>query len=60
LQDFAQPTGEDSHVDRTLLPKILQVKKYGHKSRTKYTHLVDQVFVLPYRILRCVIRRGIV
>ena len=43
LRDFAQATGEDYHVDRTLLPKILQVKKYGHKSRTKYTHLVDQV-----------------
>lgn len=42
LRDFAQATGEDSHVDRTLLPSVLQVKKNGHKSRTKWTHLMDQ------------------
>eukprot|EP00808_Paulinella_micropora_P006695 g44084.t1 len=41
-RDFTEATGEDRHVDRTLLPKVLQVKKFGLKGRTKYTHLVDQ------------------
>jgi len=41
-RDFSAPTGEDRTVDRTLLPKVLQVKKFGLKGRTKYTHLVDQ------------------
>lgn len=41
-RDFMQPTLEDRTVDRTLLPEVLQVKKFGLKGRTKYTHLVDQ------------------
>lgn len=41
-RDFAAPTGEDKTVDRTLLPQVLQVKKFGMKGRTKYTHLMDQ------------------
>eukprot|EP00457_Paulinella_chromatophora_P006432 gb/GEZN01006450.1/.p1 GENE.gb/GEZN01006450.1/~~gb/GEZN01006450.1/.p1 ORF type:complete len:448 (-),score=130.43 gb/GEZN01006450.1/:283-1626(-) len=41
-RDFMEPTGEDRTVDRTLLPKVLQVKKFGLKGRTKYTHLMDQ------------------
>jgi microfibrillar-associated protein 1 len=41
-RDFTAPTGADRTIDRTLLPKVLQVKKFGLKGRTKYTHLVDQ------------------
>eukprot|EP00118_Oscarella_pearsei_P005371 m.24641 g.24641 ORF g.24641 m.24641 type:complete len:233 (+) comp28659_c0_seq2:753-1451(+) len=40
-RDFAQPTLED-HFDKTILPKVMQVKKFGLAGRTKYTHLVDQ------------------
>lgn len=42
LQDFAQPTGADRVIDRTLLPEVLQVKKFGLKGNTKWTHLTDQ------------------
>mmetsp|Transcript_32347 Transcript_32347/g.78699 ORF Transcript_32347/g.78699 Transcript_32347/m.78699 type:complete len:471 (-) Transcript_32347:292-1704(-) len=41
-RDFNQATGLDAEVDRTKLPKVLQVKNFGLMSRTKYTHLVDQ------------------
>ena len=41
-RDFQQPTGEDRTVDRQLLPKVLQVKRFGLKGRSKYTHLTDQ------------------
>ncbi|XP_065844743.1 microfibrillar-associated protein 1-like [Oscarella lobularis] len=40
-RDFAQPTLED-HFDKTILPKVMQVKNFGLAGRTKYTHLVDQ------------------
>lgn len=40
-RDFAQPTLED-HFDKTILPKVMQVKDFGRAGRTKYTHLVDQ------------------
>ncbi|KAL7038944.1 hypothetical protein ACKWTF_009752 [Chironomus riparius] len=40
-QDFSSPTLED-HFDKTLLPKVMQVKNFGRCGRTKYTHLVDQ------------------
>jgi len=40
-QDFAQPTLED-HFDKTILPKVMQVKNFGRSGRTKYTHLLDQ------------------
>ncbi|XP_074603623.1 microfibril-associated protein 1 [Brevipalpus obovatus] len=40
-RDFAQPTLED-HFDKTVLPKIMQVRNFGRSGRTKYTHLVDQ------------------
>uniref|UniRef100_A0A182PC44 Micro-fibrillar-associated protein 1 C-terminal domain-containing protein n=1 Tax=Anopheles epiroticus TaxID=199890 RepID=A0A182PC44_9DIPT len=40
-QDFSAPTLED-HFDKTILPKVMQVKNFGRCGRTKYTHLVDQ------------------
>src|SRR5438874_11713689 len=40
-RDIAQPTLED-HFDKTVLPKVMQVKNFGRSGRTKYTHLVDQ------------------
>jgi microfibrillar-associated protein 1 len=39
--EFSAPTLED-HVDKEKLPAIMQVKKFGMRGRTKYTHLVDQ------------------
>ncbi|KAL9978434.1 hypothetical protein ACROYT_G015948 [Oculina patagonica] len=40
-QDFAKPTLED-HFDKTVVPKVMQVKNFGRSGRTKYTHLVEQ------------------
>ncbi|XP_055327192.1 microfibrillar-associated protein 1-like [Paramacrobiotus metropolitanus] len=40
-RDFTAPTLEDHH-DKTVLPKVMQVKNFGRAGRTKYTHLVDQ------------------
>ncbi|GJJ13965.1 hypothetical protein Clacol_008222 [Clathrus columnatus] len=38
--DYTEATS--STVDVTLLPKIMQVRDFGKRSRTKYTHLLDQ------------------
>ncbi|KAH8834884.1 splicing factor, Prp19-binding domain-containing protein [Flagelloscypha sp. PMI_526] len=32
----------ESTLDVSLLPKVMQVKDFGKRGRTKYTHLVDQ------------------
>jgi microfibrillar-associated protein 1 len=40
-RDFAGPTLAD-HFDKTVLPRVLQVKNFGRRGRTKYTHLIDQ------------------
>ena len=34
-RDFQQPTGQDAEVDISLLPKVMQVKKFAMKGRTK-------------------------
>lgn len=40
-RDYSAPTLEDQ-FDKTVLPKVMQVKNFGRSGRTKYTHLVDQ------------------
>lgn len=40
-RDFSAATLED-HFNKTVLPKVMQVKNFGRSGRTKYTHLVDQ------------------
>ncbi|VVA99602.1 unnamed protein product [Arabis nemorensis] len=40
-RDFSAPTGEDK-LDISKLHKILQVKKFGHSGRTKWTHLLNE------------------
>jgi len=40
-RDFGGATLDDNY-DKQAMPKVMQVKKFGHAGRTKYTHLVDQ------------------
>ena len=40
-RDFSAPTGEDK-LDKTILPKVMQVKHFGRSGRTKWTHLVAE------------------
>lgn len=40
-KDYNAPTLGD-HTDKEKLPQIMQVKNFGKRGRTKYTHLVDQ------------------
>ncbi|GBG72659.1 hypothetical protein CBR_g12232 [Chara braunii] len=40
-RDFSSPTGEDK-MDKTILPRVMQVKHFGRSGRTKWTHLVAE------------------
>ncbi|WOL15226.1 hypothetical protein Cni_G24007 [Canna indica] len=40
-RDFSAPTGED-RMDKSILPKVMQVKHFGRSGRTKWTHLVNE------------------
>uniref|UniRef100_A0A803NP78 Reverse transcriptase domain-containing protein n=1 Tax=Cannabis sativa TaxID=3483 RepID=A0A803NP78_CANSA len=40
-RDYSAPTGEDK-MDKTILPKVMQVKHFGRSGRTKWTHLVNE------------------
>ena len=42
VRDYSAPTLADKGVNREALPKMMQVKNFGKRGRTKYTHLVDQ------------------
>jgi hypothetical protein len=38
LKDFSAPTLEDN-FNKEALPQVLQVKNFGKRGRTKYTHI---------------------
>jgi len=40
-RDYSAPTLEDNY-NKEVLPSVLQVKNFGKRGRTKYTHLADQ------------------
>ena len=40
-KEYNQPTLEDNY-NYEALPSVLQVKNFGKRGRTKYTHLLDQ------------------
>jgi hypothetical protein len=52
-RDITNPTLED-HFDKTVLPKVMQVKNFGRSGRTKYTHLVDQDTTSVIMMISCV------
>ncbi|XP_074271328.1 uncharacterized protein LOC141595263 [Silene latifolia] len=40
-RDFWAPTGDDK-LNKSILPKVMQVKNLGRKGSTKWTHLVNK------------------
>jgi len=41
-RDFHVATGDDKFIDKSSLPSIMQVKNFGRRGQTKYTHLAQE------------------
>ena len=41
-KDYAAEPTLEGRIDKEKLPELLQVKNFGNRDRTKYTHLLDQ------------------